>query len=146
MNLHKNRVQSPKEYFTPPTWPPFLCLLLQHGRRDVMWTHSIQPKDIYSTWNKLPLRPKKIQTWAGTELFRSGLKFAGLSLATAKVTSITARVICTKIALTAFENMNFMYSFHHRQTIKVCEICNKNCNNKMVYRALHPLIAKSAVP
>ena len=31
----------PKEYFTPPTWPPFLCLLLQHGRRDVMWTHSI---------------------------------------------------------------------------------------------------------
>jgi len=27
---------SPKEYFTPPRWPPFLCLLLQHGRRDVM--------------------------------------------------------------------------------------------------------------
>ena len=40
-NLHKNRVQFPKEYFTPPTWPPFLCLLLQHGPRDVMWTHSI---------------------------------------------------------------------------------------------------------
>jgi len=42
MNLHKNRVQSPKEYLTPPTWPPFLCLLLQHSRRDVMWTHSIE--------------------------------------------------------------------------------------------------------
>ena len=42
-NLHKNRVQSPKEYFTPPRWPPFLCCLLQHGRRDVMWTHSIWP-------------------------------------------------------------------------------------------------------
>ena len=40
-NLHKNRVQSQKEYFTPPTWPPFLCLLVQDGRRDVMWTHSI---------------------------------------------------------------------------------------------------------
>ena len=39
--MHKNRIQSPKEYFTPPTWPPFLCLLLQHGRRDVMCTHSI---------------------------------------------------------------------------------------------------------
>ena len=40
-NLHKNRVQCPKEYFTPPTWPPFLCSLLQHGRHDVMGTHSI---------------------------------------------------------------------------------------------------------
>ena len=38
-DLHKNTVQSPEEYFTPPTWPPFLCLLLQHGRRDVMLTH-----------------------------------------------------------------------------------------------------------
>ena len=35
-NLLKNRVQSPKEYFTPPIWPPFLCFLLQHGCRDVM--------------------------------------------------------------------------------------------------------------
>ena len=25
-----------KFYFTPPTWPPFRCLLLQDGRRDVM--------------------------------------------------------------------------------------------------------------
>ena len=25
-----------KLYFTPPTWPPFLSLLLQHGRREVM--------------------------------------------------------------------------------------------------------------
>ena len=53
MNLHKNSVQFPKEYFTPPTWPPFLCLLLQHGRRDVMWTHSIQfhsERSISSWW------------------------------------------------------------------------------------------------
>ena len=28
--MHKNRVQFLKE-FTPPTWRPFLCLLLQHG-------------------------------------------------------------------------------------------------------------------
>ena len=39
--MHKNRVQSPKEYFTPPRWPPFLCLRLQHGRRDVIRTRSI---------------------------------------------------------------------------------------------------------
>ena len=32
-NMHKKRVQFPKEYFTLPTWMPFLCLLLQH---DVM--------------------------------------------------------------------------------------------------------------
>ena len=31
----ENRVQSPKEYFTPPTLPPFLCLLLEHDRRDI---------------------------------------------------------------------------------------------------------------
>ena len=40
-HLHKNRVQSPKEHFTPPTWPPFLCLPLQHGHCDIMWTHAI---------------------------------------------------------------------------------------------------------
>ena len=49
MNLHKNRVQSPKEYFSPPRWPPFLCLLLQHGRRDVIWTHSITAASSYGT-------------------------------------------------------------------------------------------------
>ena len=47
MNLHKNRVQSPKECFTPPTWPPFLCLLLQYGRRDVIWTDSIKSQKKY---------------------------------------------------------------------------------------------------
>ena len=38
---HDNTVKSPKEYFTPLRWPPFLCLLLHHGRRDVIWTYSI---------------------------------------------------------------------------------------------------------
>ena len=40
--MPKNKVQAPKEYFTPPTWPPVLCLLLQHGCRDVMLTHPIE--------------------------------------------------------------------------------------------------------
>ena len=34
-NLHKNRVQSSKEYFTPPTWPP---------RRHVMNTLYVEAR------------------------------------------------------------------------------------------------------
>ena len=40
--LHKKRVQLPEDWFGTPTWPPFHCFgKHQHGRRDVMWKHSI---------------------------------------------------------------------------------------------------------
>ena len=55
-----------KEYFTPPRWPPFLCLLLQHGRRDVMSTHSIV-RDYENTY-KLLGTPSNKKTQASCKL------------------------------------------------------------------------------
>ena len=40
--MPKNKVQAPKEYFTPPTWLPVLCLLLKNDCHDVMLTHPFE--------------------------------------------------------------------------------------------------------
>ena len=72
--MHTNRVyKSPKVYFTesPPRWAPFLCLLLQHGSRYVIWTHSItifeasQQKMSYSKPFSTKLIWVKFLLWRG---------------------------------------------------------------------------------
>ena len=40
-HLHEKRVQLPQDWFVTPTFPLFIVLEHQYGRRDVMWKRSI---------------------------------------------------------------------------------------------------------
>ena len=48
--LHKKRVQLPQDWFGTPAWPPFHCLGLQYGCRDVMWKHSMDLLLLFSSF------------------------------------------------------------------------------------------------